>query len=187
MDVRTGDAGFVTVHMGQVGSEEALVSLNGAVITEGRLQVRCQRTSSSTRRTSIPPRSLAMTSNPCSMAAIRPWILTTARSIPTPGCTRSPPMHRVADPTAPSRGRADASRHAAHRIGHTHTLGGGEHQHPETLNDHSDLDPNMKPDQKTVRTWNPQCLKQNALFPARPRILRSKASTTLPGLATIGT
>ncbi|MDQ0096084.1 hypothetical protein [Paeniglutamicibacter psychrophenolicus] len=40
MDVRTGDADFVSVHLGLFGSEEALVSLNGAVFTDGHLQVR---------------------------------------------------------------------------------------------------------------------------------------------------
>jgi hypothetical protein len=40
MDVRTGDADFVTVRLGLFGSEELLVSLRGAVFTDGHLQVR---------------------------------------------------------------------------------------------------------------------------------------------------
>ncbi|WP_146755341.1 hypothetical protein [Arthrobacter sp. AQ5-05] len=40
MDVRTGDADFVSIHLGLFGSEEALVSLEGAVFTDGHLQVR---------------------------------------------------------------------------------------------------------------------------------------------------
>jgi hypothetical protein len=40
MDVRTGDADFVTVRLGLFGAEELLVSLRGAVITDGHLQVR---------------------------------------------------------------------------------------------------------------------------------------------------
>ncbi len=43
LDVRTGDADFVSVHLGLFGSEEALVSLDGAVFTGGHLQVRFPR------------------------------------------------------------------------------------------------------------------------------------------------
>ncbi|WP_152426048.1 hypothetical protein [Paeniglutamicibacter gangotriensis] len=40
MDVRSGDADFVSVHVGLFGSEEHMVSLAGAVMTDGHLQVR---------------------------------------------------------------------------------------------------------------------------------------------------
>lgn len=40
MDVATGDADFVSVHLGIFGSEECLVSLDGAVLTDGHLQVK---------------------------------------------------------------------------------------------------------------------------------------------------
>ncbi|MFL4474433.1 PRC-barrel domain-containing protein [Paeniglutamicibacter sp. MACA_103] len=40
MDVGSGDPDFVTVRLGLFGSEELLVSLRGAVFTDGHLQVR---------------------------------------------------------------------------------------------------------------------------------------------------
>ena len=40
MDVRSGDADFVSVHVGLFGTKECLVSLDGAVLTDGHLQVR---------------------------------------------------------------------------------------------------------------------------------------------------
>ncbi|WP_411734707.1 hypothetical protein [Paeniglutamicibacter sp.] len=40
MDVGTGDADFASIHLGLFGSVESLVSLEGAVITDGHLQVR---------------------------------------------------------------------------------------------------------------------------------------------------
>ncbi|MFJ6417009.1 PRC-barrel domain-containing protein [Paeniglutamicibacter sp. NPDC091659] len=39
MDVGTGDADFVTVHLGLFGAEECFVSLEGAEIAHGRLHV----------------------------------------------------------------------------------------------------------------------------------------------------
>ncbi|WP_404290706.1 hypothetical protein [Glutamicibacter arilaitensis] len=40
MDASTGDADFVTVRLGLFGTEELLVSLRGAVFTDGHLQLR---------------------------------------------------------------------------------------------------------------------------------------------------
>lgn len=40
MDLASGDPDFVTVRLGLFGTEELLVSLRGAVFTDGHLQVR---------------------------------------------------------------------------------------------------------------------------------------------------